>query len=207
MHDEPNQHPVSQEIRGVLLFVGFIWIVFVADMFLPLSEWFPLIPRFLSGLPGIATMTFLHRDVSHILSNSFPLIVLLTLLAGSRANSWVTVTAIAGVGGGLLWLFGRNGNDVMIVSHIGASLLVFGLVTFFLAAAYFERRLVPMLIAIVVGFLYGWSTLTGMLPITKGVSWDGHLCGAIAGVLVAFWQTRPKSSGVRSEHRDRSLSS
>jgi membrane associated rhomboid family serine protease len=93
------------------------------------------------------------------------------------------------LGGLLLWLFGRNGSDSHIVSHVGASLLVFGLVTFFLAAAWFEKRLIPMLIAAVVGFMYGWSTLTGVLPLTKGVSWDGHLCGAIAGVLVAWVQT------------------
>jgi len=131
----------------------------------------------------------LHRDFSHLMSNTFPLIVLLTLLAGSRANSWQTVASVAVLGGLLLWLFGRNGTETQIVSHIGASLLVFGLVTFFLAAAWFEKRLVPMLIAVVVGFMYGWSTLTGVLPLTKGVSWDGHLCGAIAGVLVAWLQT------------------
>ena len=148
-----------------------------------------MVPRYLSGIPGIGAMTFLHADFGHLMANTFPLIVLLTLLAGSRANSWQTVASIAVLGGLLLWLFGRNGTDNQIVSHVGASLLVFGLVTFFLAAAWFEKRLVPMLIAAVVGFMYGWSTLTGMLPITRGVSWDGHLCGAIAGVLVAWLQT------------------
>ena len=184
-----NQHQIGDEIKGVLIFVGVIWVVHVLDIFLPLGESLGLVPRYLSGILGIGTMTFLHRDFSHLMSNTFPLIVLLTLLAGSRANSWQTVASIAVLGGLLLWLFGRNGDDATIVSHIGASLLVFGLVTFFLAAAWFEKRLVPMLIAAVVGFMYGWSTLTGVLPLTKGVSWDGHLCGAIAGVLVAWLQT------------------
>jgi len=184
-----NQHQIGDEIKGVLIFVGVIWVVHLLDIFLPLGESLGLVPRYLSGILGIGTMTFLHRDFSHLMSNTFPLIVLLTLLAGSRANSWQTVASIAVLGGLLLWLFGRNGDDATIVSHIGASLLVFGLVTFFLAAAWFEKRLVPMLIAAVVGFMYGWSTLTGVLPLTKGVSWDGHLCGAIAGVLVAWLQT------------------
>jgi membrane associated rhomboid family serine protease len=70
-----------------------------------------------------------------------------------------------------------------------ASLLIFGLVTFFLAAAYFEVRVVPMVLAVIVGFLYGWSTLTGIVPTGGGISWDGHLCGAIAGVVVAFVQS------------------
>ena len=184
-----NQHQIRDEIKGVLIFVGVIWVIHVLDIFLPLGEYLALVPRYLSGIPGIGAMTFLHADFGHLIANTFPLIVLLTLLAGSRANSWQTVASFAVLGGLLLWLFGRNGNDTQIVSHVGASLLVFGLVTFFLAAAWFEKRLVPMLIAAVVGFMYGWSTLTGMLPIARGVSWDGHLCGAIAGVMVAWLQT------------------
>ena len=184
-----NQHQIGDEIKGVLTFVGVVWAVHVLDIFLPLGEYLALVPRYLSGIPGIGAMTFLHADFGHLMANTFPLIVLLTLLAGSRANSWQTVASIAMLGGLLLWLFGRNGTDNQIVSHVGASLLVFGLVTFFLAAAWFEKRLVPMLIAAVVGFMYGWSTLTGVLPIARGVSWDGHLCGAIAGVLVAWLQT------------------
>ncbi len=194
-----NQHHIGEEIKGVLMFVAVIWGVHLLDLFLPLEQW-GLIPRSLAGVPGIATMTFLHRDFGHLVSNTFPLIMLLTLLAGSRANSWQTVAMIAGLGGLLLWLFGRNGDDNHVVAHIGASLLVFGLVTFFLSAAWFEKRLVPTLIATVVGFFYGWSTLTGVLPLTKGISWDGHLCGAIAGVMVAWVQTGiSRSSDSQSE--------
>lgn len=185
---DQNQHSIGDEITKVLIFVGVIWIVFFLDLVLPLSEWFSLVPRYISHLPGIIGMTFLHKDLGHILANTVPLIVLMTLLAGSRANSWATVGALIVVGGSLLWLFGRNGNDALVVSHIGASLLVFSLVTFFLAAAWFEKRLIPMLIAVLVGFLYGWSTLMGVVPTSSGVSWDGHLCGAIAGVVVALMQ-------------------
>jgi len=183
-----NQRSIGDEVTKVLMFVGLIWVVFFLDFALPLSEWFALIPRTAERIPGIFAMTFLHQDFGHIVSNSVPLIVLLTLLAGSRAKSWTTVAALILVGGSLLWLFGRNGTDAVAVSHIGASLLVFALVTFFLAAAWFEKRLVPMLIAAVVGFFYGWSTLMGVIPTGGGISWDGHLCGAFAGVIVAFIQ-------------------
>jgi len=185
---DQNRHSIGDEITKVLIFVGVIWIVFFLDFALPLSEWFGLVPRTVERIPGIVAMTFLHKDFGHLLANTVPLIVLLTLLAGSRAHSWKTVGALIVVGGSLLWLFGRNGTDALIVSHIGASLLVFALVTFFLAAAWFEKRLVPMLIAVLVGFLYGWSTLTGVIPSGNGVSWDGHLCGAVAGVIVALMQ-------------------
>lgn len=192
---DQNQHSIGDEITKVLIFVGVIWAVFFLDLFLPLSEWFALVPWSVNRLPGIVAMTFLHKDLGHILANTVPLIVLMTLLAGSRANSWTTVAALIVVGGSLLWLFGRNGDDSLVISHIGASLLVFSLVTFFLAAAWFEKRLVPMLIAALVGFLYGWSTLMGVIPTGSGVSWDGHLCGAVAGVIVALMQPMLISSG------------
>ena len=181
---------VGDEISGVLTFVAVIWVAFFADWALPLSEWFALIPRDVARLPGIVAMTFLHGNFGHLLSNTVPLIILLTLLSGSRANSWQTVTMIVVIGGALLWLFGRNGTDSHVVSHIGASLLVFGLITFFLAAAWFEMRVVSIVIAVLVGVLYGWSLLFGVVPMQRGVSWDGHLCGAVAGVIVAFAQSR-----------------
>ena len=173
--------------------------VFFLDMALPLSEWFALIPRVLQRIPGIFAMTFLHKDLGHIFANTVPLIVLLTLLAGSRANSWLTVAALIAVGGSLLWLFGRNGDDSLQISHVGASLLVFALVTFFLSAAWFEKRVVPMLIAVLVGFLYGWSTLMGVIPTGGGVSWDGHLCGVVAGVIVALMQPMLIGTGGQPE--------
>ncbi len=186
--DQTNS--VGDEISGVLTFVAVIWVAFFADWALPLSEWFALIPRDVARLPGIVAMTFLHGNFGHLLSNTVPLIILLTLLSGSRANSWQTVTMIVVIGGALLWLFGRNGTDSHVVSHIGASLLVFGLITFFLAAAWFEMRVVSIVIAVLVGVLYGWSLLFGVVPMQRGVSWDGHLCGAVAGVIVAFAQSR-----------------
>lgn len=187
---------VGDEVSGVLTFVVVIWVAFFADWALPLSEWFALIPRDLSRLPGIIAMTFLHGSIGHLLSNTVPLIILMTLLSGSRANSWQTVAMIVVTGGALLWLFGRNGTDSHIVSHIGASLLVFGLITFFLAAAWFEMRVVSIVIAVLVGVLYGGSLLWGVVPMQRGVSWDGHLCGAIAGIIVAFLQSRLTSRSI-----------
>jgi membrane associated rhomboid family serine protease len=51
------------------------------------------------------------------------------------------------------------------------------------------------LISLVVAFLYGGSLIMGVLPhISSSISWDGHLCGAIAGGLVAYALTRPARS-------------
>ena len=76
VNQKNNQHEVGFEIKGVLIFVGAIWLIHCFDIFLPLGETLGLIPRYLSGIPGIATMTFLHKDFGHLIANTFPLIVL-----------------------------------------------------------------------------------------------------------------------------------
>ena len=178
-------HTVRDEIHGVILFVGAIWAVYFVSLAYPRLDQFGVIPRTLSGLVGIAAMPFLHANLHHLLSNTIPLIVLLILLAGSRAESWEVVVLISCLGGSLLWIFGRP------AVHIGASGLISGLVAFLILSGLLEHRLVSLLIALVVGFLYGGSLVMGVLPrISSSISWDGHLCGAIAGGIVAYALTR-----------------
>jgi membrane associated rhomboid family serine protease len=168
---------------GIGLFLAAIWGVFVLDQFLPL-EAFGLVPRHFQGLAGIVAMPFLHGSLGHLIGNTIPLAVTLLLLAGSRANSKIIVVLIALLSGAGLWLFGRT------ALHIGASGLVFGLIAFHIFAGYFERRMRSISIALVVGFLYAGTLLQGVLPLQKGVSWDGHLMGAFAGALVALLMSK-----------------
>lgn len=173
-------HSLKRDLTGIALFVGFIWMVFIADIFLPLES-FGLVPRTFKGLFGIITIPFLHANLQHIMANSIPLVVLLGLLAGSRANSIDIVVFISVVAGVLLWLFGRD------AVHIGASVLVFGLIGFLVCAGFFEKRLLSALIAIGVAVTYGSTLLIGVLPIQRAVSWEGHLFGAIAGGVIAYY--------------------
>ena len=125
-------------------------------------------------------MPFLHVDWQHIVSNTAPLLVTLLLLAGSRANTGMIVILIVLLSGVLLWIFGREAR------HMGASALVFGLIGFHLTCGVLERRLVSLLIAACVGIIYGTTLLQGIVPFQRGVSWEGHLLGALAGALVAL---------------------
>jgi membrane associated rhomboid family serine protease len=180
-----SSHTIRQEIHGVLIFVGAIWAVFLASFAFPRLDDYGISPRTLVGLVGIPAMPFLHANLHHIVSNTVPLIVLLLLLAGSRAESWEVVAIIIVMGGTLLWLFGRP------AVHIGASGLVSGLTAFLILSGFLEQRVVPLLIALIVGFLYGSSLLLGVIPrFGSVISWDGHLCGAIAGGIVAYALTR-----------------
>ena len=178
----PN--PIRDELLGIVTFIGVIWGVFIVSRFISLNS-YGLVPRTLRGLTGIPAMPFLHANLHHILSNTFPLFVLLVLLAGSKAQSWEIVVEIVLLGGVLLWLVGRHD------THIGASGLIFGLIAFLILSGLLEKRLVALAIAAIVGFVYGGTLLFSILPqLDTYISWEGHLCGAVAGGIVAYGLAR-----------------
>jgi len=187
-------HSVRDDVLGILLFLGLIWVVFLIDTFVPFIpfERLGLIPRAVRGLDGIVTMPFIHKDFGHIIGNTVPLGVVLLLLAGSRANSIAIVVMTVVLSGLLLWIFGREAR------HIGASGLIFGLIAFHICAGIFEKRMQSILIAVVVGLLYAGTLFRGIVPFQQGVSWDGHLLGAIAGGLIAFATARELGSTSRN---------
>lgn len=190
------KHRIIEELHGVAIFVAVIWAVFLLDLVVPGTfNKLGLAPREVSGLVGIITMPFLHGDWGHLLGNTVPLIILLCLLAGSRANSYRIVPMIVVLGGALLWVFGRGGT-----LHVGVSGLIYGLITFLIVAGFREGRIGAILIAIFVGFMYGWTLITGMIPLSVGenVSWDGHLMGAIAGAIVARMAVQPDANSSKS---------
>ena len=172
---------LAAEVQGVLAFLAAIWIAFAVASVLPSLNDYGVKPRTLSGLVGIPAMPFLHANLQHVVSNTVPLFVLLMLLASSKARLWEIVAAIVLLGGALLWLFGRFAN------HIGASGLIFGMIGFLIVSGLVEKRLIPLAISVAVGILYGGTLLSGVVPkLGSHVSWDGHLCGAIAGGIVAY---------------------
>jgi membrane associated rhomboid family serine protease len=191
-------HSIGEEIRGVVAFVGLIWVAFLVEFVVPthLTKAFGLTPRTLHGLIGIVAMPFLHLGWGHLISNTIPLLVLLVLLAGSRAHTWEIVGAIVLLGGGLLWLLGSAGT-----THAGASGLIFGLITFLIVSGILERRIIPMFISALVAFLYGGTLLSGILSAGPGISWQGHLYGAIAGTVVAYGLTREPTEGTDGGER------
>jgi membrane associated rhomboid family serine protease len=183
------KHSVRDELYGVLAFVSLIWCVFIVGHVLPFRlESFGITPRTIRGLAGIPAAPFLHENLAHLISNTVPLTVLLILLAGSKPRSWAIVISIVLLGGALLWMFGRTAN------HIGASGLIFGLIAYLLVSGFREMRFVPMVIAIIVGFFYGGTLASGVLPSWGShISWEGHLFGAIAGVVIAVLMTRDRN--------------
>ena len=178
-------YSIREELSSIVAFIAVIWGVFVVSRFMPSLNSCGVVPRTLRGLAGIPAMPFLHANLHHVLSNTFPLLILLALLASSAARPWMIVVGIALLNGALLWLLGRP------KTHIGASGLIFGLIAFLILSGFLERRLASMAIAVIVLFFYGGTLLFGVLPrLRSQVSWEGHFCGAVAGAIVAYALTR-----------------
>jgi len=171
-----------KELQGIVWLVAALWVVYFLDVLVPIDfTKFGLVPRTLKGLVGIPLMPFLHGSWGHLLSNTVPLCILLFILFSSRRDYLEVMVSIVLVGGLLLWCFGRS------FLHVGASGLVYGLVAFLITSGFANRKPVSIVIALLVGFLYGTTLFFGVLP-TAGatVSWDGHLFGAIAGAGTAY---------------------
>ena len=138
-------------------------------------------PRTLSGLDGILWAPLLHGGFGHLLANTFPFLVLGAFVALEGIRRWLVVTAFIVVLGGLAtWLFARP------AIHVGASGLVFGYAGFLLVAGFVEKSLKGIIVAVIVGVLFGGMVLQGIAPVSDYVSWESHLFGLGAGIFAAF---------------------
>ena len=135
-----------------------------------------ILPRHVSGLPGIILHPFIHGSLQHLISNSLPLLILGLIVALEGKVQFIKVTIIIIVlGGCLLWLFGRE------AYHIGASLLIFGYFGYIIVNAFYKRSIMAILAASITIVIYG-SLIYGIIPEDNQISWEGHLFGLVAGI-------------------------
>jgi len=145
-----------------------------------------LYARNVSHLWGIITAPFLHASFQHLIDNTIPLVFMGLIIALRGAVRLALVTAIVIVLGGIgTWLIAPAGTIT-----VGASGLVFGYASYLLTRGVFDRSWLELGVGILVGVVWGSALLTSLVP-HYGVSWQAHLCGAIAGV-VAAWVLRDK---------------
>ena len=152
------------------------------------------------GLWGIVFAPLLHADWAHLLANTVPALVLGFLVTLTGMSRFIWATAIIWILGGVgTWLIGDLGGCPYSTMHIGASGLIFGWLAFLLVFGWLTRHPWQILLSVVVLFVYG-GILWGALPVLNrcgGVSWQGHLCGAIAGVLAAYLLSAPEREARR----------
>jgi membrane associated rhomboid family serine protease len=175
--------------------IGLIWLVQgvnVLDSYRLDSE-LGIVARSPSSLPHILTAPFLHVNMDHIESNTPPL-ALLTFLAalGGLKRFLFAVVTIVVVGGLGTWLVSPSDTYT-----VGASGLIFGLLGYVAVRGLFARELWQKVWQIAVGvavFIYYQWTLVLLYPsatvTAMHISWQGHLCGLLAGILAAVLMWR-----------------
>ncbi|WP_199255414.1 rhomboid family intramembrane serine protease [Mycolicibacterium mengxianglii] len=202
--NQPLGHPVRQPqpkkrppwMVGGVAVVTFVALLYIVEVFDQLTghslDSNGIRPLESDGLKGIIFAPLLHADWQHLGANTVPALVLGFLVSLAGLSRFVWATAIIWILGGLgTWLIGDLGAGPYETNHIGASGLIFGWLTFLLVFGFFIRSAMQITVGIVVLFIYG-GILWGVLPGTFGVSWQGHLCGAVAGVVAAYLLSKPE---------------
>ena len=182
----PRRRTGDPPVVGGLLLVAamaaVMWVVEIADQLdHGRLERFGIEPRDPGALDGIAFAPFLHAGFDHLIGNTVPFLVLGAAIALGGALRVAAVTVIVAVVGGLgTWLVAPA--DTI---HIGASGVVFGYAAYLVARGFFSGRLLQIGLGLLVLGVWGATLLRALVP-TDGISWQGHLFGAVGGVLAAW---------------------
>lgn len=184
-------------------FVALMWVVEAADRVIvelvgprQTLDDYGVQPLSTDGLLGIVFQPLLHGDWAHLLGNSIALLVLGSIIALSGIRPLLSVTLISWLASGVVsWLLGGAGTV-----HIGASGIVFGYIFYVIVRGFFSRRILHLVIGLVIGFYYGLEALAGLSPMLDGVSWQGHLGGAVGGVASAYGLRRDRDRDRGARH-------
>jgi len=168
-----------------LVFPGFFLLLLWAVKFFEISMDLSFVtggvyPRRLSGLKGIIFSPLIHANWKHLVDNSMPVLLLSVALfyfyRDIAYKIWALIYLISGI---LLWCVGRE------AYHIGASGLIYGLGSFLFLSGLIRRVRSLIAISLLVSSLYG-SLVWGLLPFDFEVSFEAHISGAVAGVILAI---------------------
>jgi len=175
----------THSILKSVIIVAVLWVIFLINDIFGL-QWndYGLHPRNIDSLFGIFTMPFLHGDISHLFSNSVPLLVLLfSIFYFFPKKAWLILMMTYFMAGTLTWIIGTQG------THVGASGIVYALAFFLVTISVLKQEPKLMAYSLIIIFLYGsivWGFFPQLFP-DKHISWEGHLAGAITGVILAFF--------------------
>ena len=180
--------PRRTAIGIVIALVALMWMLEVVDVALDHRlDRYGIEPRDPDGLDGVVAAPFLHVGFGHLIANTIPFVVMGVVIAFEGPLRLVGVTAIVAIVSGLgTWLIAPE-NTI----HLGASGVVFGYATYLIARGLFNRRAGELAIGAGVAVLWGGALLGGLEP-QRGISWQGHLFGALGGLLAAWALARPQ---------------
>ncbi len=164
-------------------FVAILWIIKLIEVSTK-SDFtrFGIYPLHSKGLLGILTSPLIHGDWKHLLNNTFPLIFLgWGIVYFYKDISYKVIILIYLLSQIWLWFF-----YIRPAWHIGASGLIYGFGAFLFVSGIIRKNRHLLAISLLVAFLYG-SMVWGLLPVEEHISWEGHLMGSVAGIIIAFY--------------------
>ena len=164
------------------LFLLIMWLVKLIEYNFNFSfVSFGVYPQSFKGLIGILFSPFIHKDFTHLLNNSYPILI----LGGMLFSFYKKIASQL-----FLWLFFISGFWLWIIGrpsfHIGASGIIYALASFLFVSGIIRKNPRLSAISMLIIFLYG-SMIWGILPTKEPISWEGHLSGFMAGILVAIF--------------------
>ena len=170
-------------IPFILVFL--LWSIHFLNLEFPEFKFttYGVFPQTTEGLRGILFSPFIHdtSDFSHIIGNSIPLFVLSWLFILSYRKLFAPVVIFIWLFSGLcVWLAGRESY------HIGASGVIYGLAYFLFFGGVFSKNKRQIATSLIIAFSYG-SMAWGIFPIEEKISWEGHLFGAVSGIIMAIY--------------------
>jgi membrane associated rhomboid family serine protease len=174
-----------QFIRKLGFPLGFVGVIFGIHLLQAILDIdlarLGVFPREVDGLPGILTGPLIHGSWEHLFSNSISFIMLGAVLfwfyprIALRSIVWLYL--LSGFG---IWISGQPNSY-----HIGASGIVYGMVSLVFWSGIFRRNVKSIVLALIILVMYA-GFFEGIVPGKEGISWEGHLSGAIAGILLAW---------------------
>lgn len=174
--------PFKRAFSVPLVLVSLMWVVLGLEWLgdIDFSNW-GIFPRTLSGLRGVLFGPLLHGNIEHLAANTVPFLVL-------GGGIWYFYRPIALklflwswlMAGLWTWAGGRP------AYHIGASGLIYAFAAFLFFSGVVRHNVRLAALSLIVVFLYG-SMIWGVLPIMPEYSWEGHLSGAVGGLILALY--------------------
>jgi membrane associated rhomboid family serine protease len=187
MRTQPQFEPhLRNAIPPAIFVVVIMWLVYWSDyLFLYDFHKLGVLPKTSDGLKGIFFMPWIHahQDFKHILNNSVPTFLLMTLLFYSYKEVALKVFMLSWLlTGFMLWIFAKNNGAY----HIGMSGVIYSLAAFLFTSGVLRKYLPLQALSLFIVFVYG-SMIWGIFPTEQHVSWEGHLSGLLVGIFLAFY--------------------
>lgn len=162
--------------------VTLLWLIKLAEIVFGLNFTFlGIYPLDARGLAGIIFAPLIHANLFHLAANTGPLLFLsIAVFYFYRRVAWKVIFLTWLFTGIWVWFGARE------AYHIGASGLVYGYASFIFFSGIIRSNKELLAISLIVVFLYG-GLVWGIFPVRETVSWESHLLGGIAGLILSVY--------------------